>query len=485
MFAAVSSLAACSGDEGGSGRTGNGAEDRGGGGAAGGTSFPGGAGSFGNVGGAGSGSTPTTMRDGGGAIDPGASECVGEMQTAEAVPVDMFIMLDRSDSMRLLTGTGESKWEAMRTALTAFIQDPASEGLGVGLQYFPLGKPGVPEFCAVDSECGDTGGFCGNRFCVPPPTAATFVPELCFSDQDCPIFSPCEPMGVCELDDTLACFSIGEGGCAEFGDCIPLAGQCSTYATCEEEDYATPAVEIAPLPGNATALVSSLAGSEPIGLTPTPAALQGAIDRAAAHAIANPTHRVFTVLATDGLPTECVPIGVTDVDEAVNAVANIAAAGFASSPSIETYVIGVFAPDDPDPLAKLDRMAAAGGTANAFIVDATQDVAQQLIAALAEIRGGTLDCEFQLPTPPAGQELDYHLVNVEVSTEGEQLELFYVQREEDCGRAEHGWFYDVEPEEGGVPTQIRVCEQTCTTFRQLAGGATVDIRLGCATRGPD
>jgi hypothetical protein len=292
-------------------------------------------------------------------------------------------------------------------------------------------------------------------------------------------------MGVCELDDTLACFNIGEAGCDQFGDCIALSGQCSLFASCEITDYSTPAVEIAPLPDNTPALAASLASNDPIGLTPTPVALAGALDRAAAHAIANPTHRVFTVLATDGLPTDCVPPGVMDVDQAADAVADIAATGFASSPSIETYVIGVFAPEETDALAKLDSMAAAGGTESAFIVDATQDVAQQLIAALAEIRGGTLDCEFQLPTPPDGQELDYHLVNVEVSTTGEQLELFYVQREEDCDRAEYGWFYDVEPEAGGVPTQIRVCEQTCTTFRQLTGGATVDIRLGCATRGPD
>jgi hypothetical protein len=410
----------------------------------------------------------------------------------------MYIMLDRSDSMRLETGTGASKWDAMRSALTAFIEDPESDGLGVGLQYFPLGAPGIPESCNVDPDCGATGGSCSNRFCQPPPTATTFTPVACVTDADCPtvlvvdpprpgrlVRLPCEVMGVCSLDDTLACFTIGPGLCDQFGDCVALTGQCTAYASCEVADYSAPAVPIAPLPDNAEALSASLMSEEPIGLTPTPVALAGAIDRAAQHAVDNPDHRVIAVLATDGLPTDCVPPGVTDVDEAVEAVAAIAETGFASTPSIETYVIGVFAPDDPDPLAKLDRLAAAGGTEQAFIVDATQDVAQQLIDALAEIRAGALDCEFQLPTPPAGEVLDYHLVNVQVTSDGDQLDLFYVQRAADCDKAELGWYYDVEPEAGATPTQIRVCDQTCTRFHELAGGASVDIKLGCATRGPD
>lgn len=473
--------AACSGD----GRTGDMTRTRGGNGV--GSSAGAGGAVFGNVGTAGRGGAGGASRGGTGAgtLDPGATECVGENQTAKPVPVDMYIMLDRSDSMRLETGTGASKWDAMRSALTTFITDPESEGLGVGLQYFPLGAPGIPDTCNADAECGASGGTCTNRFCQPSPFAATFVPTLCTTDNDCPLSSPgCKQMGICEMDDTLACFDIGPGGCDEFGDCLLIPGQCSAYATCDADDYAAPAVAIDALPANASALTLSLMSEDPIGLTPTPPALAGAIERAAQYAADNPDHRVIAVLATDGLPTVCVDATVTTVEQAVEQVAGIAAEGHARTPSIETYVIGVFAPDDPDPVSKLNSIALAGGTGEAFIVDASQDVSQQLLDALATIRAGSLDCEFQLPKPPAGEQLDYRLVNVAVTSQGLSRDLFYVQRAEDCGKAEYGWYYDEQPEQGGTPTQIRVCDQTCTAFHALQNAA-VDIKLGCATRGPD
>ena len=69
------------------------------------------------------------------------TSCVGETQHAQPVEVDMYVMLDRSDSMRETTGAGNTKWDAIREALTSFVTDSQSDGLGVGLQYFPLGAP--------------------------------------------------------------------------------------------------------------------------------------------------------------------------------------------------------------------------------------------------------------------------------------------------------------------------------------------------------
>jgi hypothetical protein len=62
-----------------------------------------GGGMFGTASNAGKGAAPGVISDAG-AIDPGADDCVGEKQDANPVPVDMYIMLDRSDSMRALTG---------------------------------------------------------------------------------------------------------------------------------------------------------------------------------------------------------------------------------------------------------------------------------------------------------------------------------------------------------------------------------------------
>jgi hypothetical protein len=285
----------------------------------------------------------------------------------------------------------------------------------------------------------------------------------------------------------MACFNIGPTGCDTLGACVGLPGECTAYDSCVVADYSTPAVPIAALPDNAAALTTSLTNEMPIGLTPTHAALSGAIDRASKQAMDNPTHRVITILATHGLPTDSVGANVTTVDQALTEVADVASSAFKATPSIPTYVIGVFAPDDPDPMTKVDQLAVAGGTDKAFIIDSSQDVSQQLIDALSKIRAGTLDCELQLPEPPPGQDLNYKLVNVEFSSGNEKHELRYVKSADGCAKADLGWYYDVDPDPpvSGTPTKIEVCAQTCNDFHNLSGDASVEIKLGCKTLGPD
>jgi hypothetical protein len=267
------------------------------------------------------------------------------------------------------------------------------------------------------------------------------------------------------------------------GDCNEVQGECLLYSSCEADDYAMPAVEIGVLPQNGMALVDSLAGSDTIGLTPTPPALDGAIQHARSYATTFPTHRVIAVLATDGLPTECVPPNVTTVEAAVDVVADIAARGLLGRPAVETYVIGVFVPEDTNALANLEKIALAGGTEKPFIVDASQDVNQQFLAALDEIRGGSLDCEFNLPEAPDGKQLDYKLVNVELTDASGKRSLEYVGSVERCADSELGWFYDADPLMGGTPTKIGVCDSTCQVLRNAAD-ASVEIRLGCASITP-
>jgi hypothetical protein len=349
----------------------------------------------------------------------------------------------------------------------------------VGLQYFPLGAPGIPESCMADAECGAQGGACLNRACLPPRFGnATFTP--CISDADCPLTSPgCAPFGECSKDNTLACFDLGANGCQDQGDCNPVAGECLMYSSCLAANYQNPAVEIGVLPDNGMALTDSLSGEKPIGLTPTPAALTGAINHAADYAAMNPTHRVIAVLATDGLPTVCLPDNTMTEDQAVQVVADIAAMGLKLKPqAIETYVIGVFSPDDTTAMANLQKIAVGGGTDHPFIVDPTQDVNKQFLAALDEIRGGTLDCEFKLPEAPDGKEVDYKLVNVELTDKSGTRSLAYVTDLTQCGQSDVGWSYDVDPTTGATPTKISVCPKTCDMLRTISD-ASVEIRLGC------
>jgi hypothetical protein len=217
---------------------------------------------------------------GSGGPGTGGGNCGGELIQAEQVPLDMFIMLDKSGSMGDDTGAG-TKWQVVTSALITFVQDGTSAGIGVGIQYFPI-----------------------------PPVGGTACPGACNTAQ--------------EMADCNAC-----AGLCFFGLCAGSGANDS----CNAVDYAQAAVPIGLLPGNAPALVASINSNGPNGGTPTSAALQGAIDHCRAWATANPTHAVIQVHVTDGNPQEC----NTDL----NAIYAIAAAGFNGTPSILTYVIGV------------------------------------------------------------------------------------------------------------------------------------------------
>jgi hypothetical protein len=292
---------------------------------------------------------------------------------------------------------------------------------------------------------------------------------------------------LCSGDDTLACFDLGAGGCGASGDCAPILGGCLFFASCDPDVYATPDVEIGTLPDNAMALVQSLMDATTAGLTPTPPALAGAITAAATQGIAHPERRSIAVLATDGLPTDCGTEDVMTVEQAVDLVAAIAADGLQAAPSIRTYVIGVFAANDTGALENLNEMAVAGGTEEAFLVDATADVGEQFLSALSEIRAGTLRCELQVPQAPDGT-LDYKKVNIELTSGDETQTLLYVRNPQGCDQAELGWYYDVDPEDpnsDGTPSTIRICDSGCDVLEAAGGGATLEVRVGCATMGPE
>ena len=100
---------------------------------------------------------------GGGSLDDAA--CAMNSRKADQIPLDMYLMLDSSGSMTDFIADGKTtKWAAVQKALVAFVNDPDSAGLGVGLQYFPLTQPGAPEVCFASSECG-TGGQVRTLWC--------------------------------------------------------------------------------------------------------------------------------------------------------------------------------------------------------------------------------------------------------------------------------------------------------------------------------
>ena len=214
------------------------------------------------------------------APDVGLKACAADTTKAQALPLDIYVMLDQSGSMDELVSGGGTRWAAVTTALKSFLNQPTLAGVSVGIQYFGLAKGGTQ--CKQTQAC-NTSADCGPSACGP-----------------CDFFS-----GVC-------------GGSED---------------SCSSSLYAKPDVEIAPLPGAATSLIASINRHSPYSGTPTSAGLQGAIDHAKAWAVANPQHVVIDILATDGVPSEC--------DTNQNNINAIAAAGVSGTPKILTFVIGV------------------------------------------------------------------------------------------------------------------------------------------------
>ena len=149
---------------------------------------------------------------------------------------------------------------------------------------------------------------------------------------------------------------------------------------------------ITALPGGATAFVGALNGKTPNGNTPTSAALQGAINSAKAFATANPGHTAIAILATDGLPTEC--------DTNIANIKAIAAAGLAGTPSVKTYVIGVFAASEAT-VAKQNLDQNRPGWRHTAAADRHRERGRR-----RRVRSGherdpwhRLPCEFVLPVP--------------------------------------------------------------------------------------
>lgn len=343
----------------------------------------------------------------------GPDTCAAEPHVAMQVPLDMFIMLDQSGSMDESV-SGGTKWSAVTSALSSFLTQPGLSGIGVGIQYFgqpPAGSMQCASSCTTDADCG---------------------PAAC---------GPCF-VGIC------------------FGGAV--AGD-----SCDPADYAKPDVEIAPLPGVAQAIITSMSKHGPSTGTPISAALQGGIDHCKDWASSHPGHVVVQVFATDGEPSGC--------DEDQSHINAIAAAGANGSPKVLTFAIGV-----GSSLFNLNGIASAGGTGQAFLVDTSQNTNQQFLDALNKIRGAALGCQYTLPMPTEGMP-DYGKVNVQYTPgSGGAPQVFdHYPNKAACPPGGDGWYYD----DNASPTLINLCDSTCDKVGADTKGK-IDILLGCKTKEP-
>lgn len=406
----------------------------------------------------------------------GDAACATATQRAQQVPLDIYMMVDSSGSMLdpIAPNSTTTKWMAVRDAIIGFLQDPQSVGLGVGLQYFPLFQPGVPATCETDGNCAGFGPCDILRTCS---ASQSITP--CATNGDCRGQGTCVRLGVCGVSPSYCSPAGPQYTCSNTPNdgCLPIAGYCRGRDRCDTASYGAPAVEVAALPGAATALVGSLNNKNPDGLTPTAGALAGAAAHAQALARANPTHKVVVLLATDGLPSECDPTDIT-------AVAAIASAAHAGTPAVSTYVIGVFAPAEmTDAQTNLDALAAAGGTGRAFVIrTGSANVTQAFVSALNAVRSSGLSCQYEVPkTMGDGGQIDYYSVNVQfTSGSGQAITVGNVKDRASCSPTKGGWYYDVDPTTGATPQTISICDTSCTQMKADPAGR-IDILLGCKT----
>ncbi len=395
--------------------------------------------------------------------------CAGEEHDAELVPLDVYVMLDRSLSMNGATSDGSTKWEAITTALGAFVSDAGSEGIGVGIQYFPANKP-----CTGDDQCD--GGLCYLKACEnsrnSDPALYGLIP--CLRDSDCPQSGDtCVDLGGCG-EQSCVVGSI----CDNDVECVGVAeGVCASQTVCTLSDYTTPEVPMGILPDAAGDLLASLQAyspaPSPFGLTPTGPALEGAISYASSWAEEHPDRKVIVVLATDGTPTGgCSPSRRAEI-------AALASVGARATIPVQTYTIGVFSPDDTDGPDNI-RAIANAGEGEAFVISEDDDIGAEFVAAMNSVRGQGIACEFQIPESESGNRLDYGKVNVEFTPDaGEDPEtILYLDDGAECDD-EGGWFYDRDPDTN-QPRSIRACDTTCSRLTHSLTG-NVAIEVGCET----
>jgi hypothetical protein len=104
--------------------------------------------------------------------------CGGVVIEPEALPLDMYFIVDSSGSMAEPTANGV-KWDLVRGALAAFATDPANATINMGIGYFPIG---VTSTCTADQSgclCIPVINLCIANFggsCAASDYAAPAVP---------------------------------------------------------------------------------------------------------------------------------------------------------------------------------------------------------------------------------------------------------------------------------------------------------------------
>ncbi|MEM9068294.1 MAG: hypothetical protein AAGE52_07295 [Myxococcota bacterium] len=388
-------------------------------------------------------------------FDAGPS-CIPFRAEARLASLDIFLMVDSSGSMEGATSSGITKAEAITDAMRSFVSAPDSTGLGMALTFFPFEDLDVPEFCSNDAQCGMEDACISPDICLPSGSG------FCFEDSDCGDGDACARLGRCGMDEFELCLDIGDVCDGDGSRCVDF-GFCENRTSCEVGDYASPQVDLGLLPENGSAIVRALETRELTGGTPTLPALQGGIQRAAAWSEENPGSKVIFLLATDGFPAACDPtIDPINPDPmgGIEAPAMIAAEGAAMG--IQTFVIGVFAPEEEvDARRNLSQLAVAGGSDEALVVTTDEPVSETLLAILDDLRREVRTCVYAIPAAgvlPDPRELEVRIL----PPMGPPIELSRVDNEMGCDPMLGGFYFQQDIDMGARPGFVELCPASCS-----------------------
>lgn len=243
---------------------------------------------------------------------------------------------------------------------------------------------------------------------------------------------------------------------------------------CDAASYAEPDVPMTTLPStDFGAALDDIREDDWRGGTPTLAAVNGVLSFIDEYSADN-AGRYVLVLVTDGYPQSC-----DDDDDSIDAVAEAVAA---VAEEIPTYVIGVANPpltdedgeEAPDTVSDLTRIAEAGGTESAFLIDTgdPQKTSADFQTAVAKIRGVTISCNLAIPAPPNGRTFEKDKVIVAYRGGASSSDLKY---DPECDDA-MGWHYDNVAD----PSEVVLCEDACAEV-QAASDATLTVSFTCET----
>ena len=292
--------------------------------------------------------------------------CASETHEAQQVPLDLVLLVDTSGSMYELAGA-QTKWLLAQNALRMFLRDPRSAGLGIGLQFFPLG--GDDRTCTGagdglrDARRARRGELrAQERLHHQRPAGAPEPPLRTRPARSARSAGPARPWALRGQRPLLLPDRPGlpgrPGACAAPAPLLPEHRHRQLQPgglrdPRPSRSRSCPAVEAARSAPRST-------GAEPIGATPTAPAVEGTLNHLRQHLAANPGRR-----ACPGALHRRGAFGTAA--GARPGAGRDRRGGQQATPSISTYVIGVFGQPGARDRSR-QPLGRAGGTGSAIVL---------------------------------------------------------------------------------------------------------------------